>query len=172
VYCANGRCGSLGRFVGTGQTLTPTNFSMRWGPAGPPSDEEVFGRGCDPTALPTGTERDLVNDLIEMERNKAAEIARCTGQRASFCMGAVAQGYAPKLQEKQDEITAYCMMVQAQQAALPADLTRSDTTLPPAESTAPLETHAGMSGKLKFALVGGALVLALGTAYVFTKGKR
>jgi hypothetical protein len=174
VYCANGICGSLGRFSGLGQV------SMRWGPAGRPSDEEVFGRGCDPSALPVGEERDLVDNLIEVERTRQHQLNQCSGQRKAMCQAGVSTGMAPQLAAKQDAITAYCMTRDA--GLLPDDYdagydpgygpTTTDTGPVDTGPTDPIETQAGMSGTTKLAIVGGALVLVLGAGYMFTRRGR
>jgi LPXTG-motif cell wall-anchored protein len=198
VYCANGICGSLGSFASMGgmpgrlrsyrdgslgQSTMPTNFSVRWGPAGPPSDAEIFGKGCDPNAVPTDPdELALVWNLIEAEREYDLVPARCEQSNPNNRAGAIActsiqQGNVEgtKIVPAQDAIATYCAVASAQAAAMPDYSTTADDGAvtnggaTPPETSEPLPDSGGMSGTTKMLLVGAGLVVVLGGAYMFTR---
>jgi hypothetical protein len=98
-------------------------FSMRWGPRGAPTDNELFGRGCSTVTQPEGHERELVLSVLEAERNQDYAEARCAAQFETShpayggCMSAAAREHAMARQTAQADLDAYCQQVSSAAAA-------------------------------------------------------
>jgi len=188
MHCMSGACGSLGTMAalsqvpvrrrrvrsnlrGLGQSATAEGAFLRWPPPGPPTDDEVFGRGCSPSALPQGEERRLVESLMFVERSEQSDSDRCSqntfGVALSMCRSQVERNYATVKANAQAEINAYC--------AASRYVTFSEQ--PFDESAAPVTNGAttppaAKSNTILYLGIGAGVLALLGGGYLLSKGRR